>query len=47
MGDEGEARLVHQENWKILNLPFLPFLACGKSKKYTFSKYHPLFKRNY
>jgi hypothetical protein len=29
---------VHQENWKILNLPFLPFLACGKSKKYTFSK---------
>jgi hypothetical protein len=28
----------HQENWKILNLPFLPFLACGKSKKYTFSK---------
>jgi hypothetical protein len=29
---------LHQENWKILNLPFLPFLACGKSKKYTFSK---------
>jgi hypothetical protein len=33
-----DEKSVHQENWKILNLPFLPFLAGGKSKKYTFSK---------
>jgi hypothetical protein len=26
----------NQENWKLLDLPFLPFLACGKSKKVHF-----------
>ena len=28
----------HLENWKLLNVLFLPFLTCGKPKRYTLRK---------